>query len=142
VEHFREERFEKQNAADLIEQIERFDGSPEQFLQNILSVQCFLGQAEEGAILSDAQDSRVNVLAVYPELEKKGVIPEWLAQSVESVFEAISENNTIVKPLQVSEDPDGKNAEQRIILIPLEMVDMSPVVAAFFVRGDSEVIWR
>ncbi|MHC4658503.1 MAG: hypothetical protein ACYS83_04910, partial [Planctomycetota bacterium] len=86
-------------AAKLIEQLSQFDGSAEQFLMNLLAVQCFLGRADGGAILRNNQDRGVDVLAIYPELKKGQTAPGWLNQSAEFAPEAISADATIVKPL-------------------------------------------
>ncbi|MHC4482436.1 MAG: efflux RND transporter periplasmic adaptor subunit [Planctomycetota bacterium] len=125
-------------AAKLIEQLSQFDGSAEQFLMNLLAVQCFLGRADGGAILRNNQDRGVDVLAIYPELKKGQTAPGWLNQSAEFAPEAISADATIVKPLHEPNELYGQPAQRHILMVPLKMADIGQAIAAFLVRSSDK----
>jgi len=108
-------------AAELIEQLNRFDGPPEQFLVNLLAVQCFLGRASAGAILRNRQAGGIDILAVYPQLEKGATAPVWLAQSVEFARKESDANVTTVKPLHDSDELYGQPAQRHLVMVPLKI---------------------
>jgi len=120
--------------AELIEQLENFDGSLSQFLLNLLAVQCFLAQAAGGAILHVNQDRAVDVIALYPQLKEQGSAPEWLARSAKSVNEVISSDTVIVKPLDESNQLYGQPAKRHVIMFPFKTADISEAVEAFLVE--------
>lgn len=106
VDHSQNNQFQSSDdktAAELIEQLEKFDGSPGQFLTNLLAVHCFMAQANSGAILHVNQNRGVDVLALYPHLEKAASVPEWLVRSAKAANKVISSNTVAVEPL------DGPN---------------------------------
>jgi len=55
---------DRPTAAELIKRLGQFDGSGAQFFVNLLAVQCFLGQADSGAILAKNEQKGVDVLAI------------------------------------------------------------------------------
>jgi len=122
-------------AAELIKQLGQFDGSGEQFFVNLLAIQCFLGQADGGAILRNNQQKGVDVLAIYPQLREKQTPPVWLNQSAELVREATSTDSAIVKPLQDPKEDDNKATRSYVVLVPLKMADIGQVMEAFVVRA-------
>jgi len=110
-----------QTAGELIKKLSQFDGSGRQFLWNLLAVQCFLGQADGGAILRqkegppDGGQASVDILAIYPQLPiddgqqtmdegRRTTLPSWLTESASFIPEAISTDATIVKPLTAARD--------------------------------------
>ena len=86
----KDNRFSKQTAAELIDQAVQFEGDPGELLHNILAIQCFLGRADGGAILTVNQEQKVDVLAIYPQIVKGSAAPSWLAPTVGFVPEASS----------------------------------------------------
>ena len=52
--------------AELVDRLSRYDGPPEQFLVNLLAVQCYLAAAESGVILRIGADGATEILAVHP----------------------------------------------------------------------------
>jgi biotin carboxyl carrier protein len=131
---------DRPTAAKLIEQLSQFDGSAEEFLMNLLAVQCFLSRAEEGAVLRNNQDRGVDVLAVYPELRKGQTAPVWLSQSVQFVPEVISADAAVVKPLQEPNQLYGQPAQRHILMVPLKMADIGQAVAALLVRDSDKAV--
>jgi len=100
----------------LIEQFHKLDVGPGQFLQNLLAAQCFLGQADGGAILRISQEQNVNVLALYPQLKKNVSDPQWLTKSLRHAHEAHSSGKAILEPLEESFNGSVKS---HILMIPM-----------------------
>jgi multidrug efflux pump subunit AcrA (membrane-fusion protein) len=131
-------------AAELIKQLGQFDGSGAQFFVNLLAVQCFLGQANSGAILRNNEQKGVDVLAIYPALSSLGrsptqpggqqTAPVWLNQSAALLREATSTDAVIVKALRDAEDSNRANRSY-IVLVPLKMADAGEAMEAFVVRA-------
>jgi len=143
MKHSQNNQFRKhQNstAAELIDQLDGFDGSPGQFLQNILAVQCFLSQADAGAILRSNEERGVEVLAVYPPLEKGATAPVWLSQSVDIIRDALSEDVVVVKPLDQPNQGKDSQAQGYLLVCPLKLADIGPAVAAFLIQARNEAI--
>jgi len=156
-----------QTAGELIKKLNQFDGSGRQFLWNLLAVQCFLGQADSGAILcpmkadmirpdAGRQEEGVDILAIYPQLPtddgrwtmddgrrttdegRRVAIPAWLNESASFVREAISTEATIVKSL-----PTVQNSGQAgyVLFVPLKMAEIGQAVEAFMIKvSDSSAI--
>ncbi len=119
----------------LVDQLRRFDGSAEQFLVDLLAIQCFLGRADSGAILRDAQGQGLNVLAVYPSTSPEEAAPEWLAKSTEFVREAISADEAVIRPLP--KGLAGYPARSYIVSLPLKIVDTGRAVEVFLIRANN-----
>jgi biotin carboxyl carrier protein len=133
-------RIKRPTAAELIKRLGQFDGSGAQFFTNLLAVQCFLGQADNGAILANNEQRGVDVLAIYPALRGQQTTPEWLNQSAELVREAISTDAVIVKDLRDAGD-DNRANRSYVVLVPLKMADVGQAVEAFVVRaGDRDAL--
>jgi multidrug efflux pump subunit AcrA (membrane-fusion protein) len=131
----------KPTAAELIKQLEQFDGSSGQFLTNLLTVQCLLSRADSGAILRNNQQNVVDVLAVYPALKEKQAPPLWLNQSAEFIRRAASTDTVIVKALRLQEEIDNKTIQHYAVLVPLKMSDIGQAMGAFVVRaGDNNAL--
>jgi hypothetical protein len=107
------------DAGELIEWLSRFQGPPQQFLENLLSVQCRLASATGGAILARGGSGRMEVLAVWPRVEPGSTAPVWLARASELAEEAASGGETMVRGLHETEDLYGQPARQHLVLIPI-----------------------
>ena len=131
-------RIGKAPAAELIKQLEQFDGSPGQFLTNLLAVQCFLSRADSGAILRNNQQNGVDVLAIYPTLKEKQAPPLWLNETAELIRRAASTDTVMVKALRLQEEIDNKIIQHYAVLVPLTISDVGGAMGAFVVRaGDN-----
>ena len=127
--------------AEIIEHLSRFDGPPEQFLVNLLAVQCHLASAAGGAILRVNPSGGAEVLAVYPQLAPSAAAPVWLAQSAESAPQVAAGGRPAVKPLHGPDDLYGAPANQNIILLPLRGGSGVQGLAAFLVTtGDQRIL--
>src|SRR5690554_2780171 len=109
--------------SELVERLSRFDGPPEQFLVNLLSVQCHMTAARGGAVLRAGDGQQVGPLAVYPPPERGATSPLWLAQAVESAQAVLSEGTTVVHPLHSAEDLYGAKARRHLVMIPISTED-------------------
>ena len=140
--------------AEIIERLSRFDGPPEQFLVNLLAVQCHLASAGGGAILrvspagpgqspgaGPPPGGNVEVLAVYPPPAQGAAAPVWLAQSAELAPQVIAAGKPDVKPLHNAQDLYGAPANQNVILLPLRGGSGVQGLAAFVVTtSDQQVL--
>jgi len=120
--------------SELIKQFHKPNGGPGQFLLNLLAAQCLLGDAEGGAVLRVGQEKNVDVLALYPPLEKGASAPQWLARPAGFAHEAQSSDGPIVKPLDHSNRLDGRPDRRHIVMIPLAMADIGRAVTAFLIQ--------
>jgi hypothetical protein len=127
--------------AEIIERLSRFDGPPEQFLVNLLAVQCHLASAAGGAILRVNPSGGAEVLAVYPQLSPSAAAPVWLAQSAESASQVAAGGRPAVRPLHGPDDLYGAPANQNIILLPLRGGSGVQGLAAFLATtGDPRIL--
>ncbi len=115
----------RQTAADLIEQIGKFDGDPSGFLQHILAAQCIVGDADGGAFLGSSQEQSVAVLALYPQHGKVAEAPSWLTGSVEVIREALSKDTMAV---------GQENGAGHVLVFPLKLPDVRVAAAAFLIE--------
>jgi len=125
--------------ARIAKQIGRYDGSSKQFLENLLAVQCFLGQADSGAILLNNEERSVSVLAVYQRDKKEQSIPAWLNQAATIFHEVAPVGNSIVKPLHEPDEPDSQPPRRHILFVPLKMVDIGRITAAFLIDASDNI---
>jgi len=132
------EREERPAITDLVERLSHFDGPPEQFLFNLLAVQCYITGAEGGAILRIGQGGQPEVIAVYPALGKGGTAPVWLAQSVESSLQVFNTGATAIAPLHGPDSLYGQPATRHIVLIPLRAGGGIRGVSAFVVKAGDD----
>ncbi|MGB2819738.1 MAG: HlyD family efflux transporter periplasmic adaptor subunit [Phycisphaerae bacterium] len=126
---------------EMIERLSRFDGPPEQFLVNLLAVQCHLAAANGGAILRINADQGVEILAVYPQPAPGSTAPVWLAQSAESASAVVRGRKTVVKPVHGPDDLYGQPAGRYLIMVPLRGGSGVLGLATFIVAtNDSAVL--
>ena len=126
--------------AELSEQFNNSDGSPGQFLRNILTAQCLLGPADGGAILRIGGDRDVDVLALHPQLGTNASVPEWLAKSIAFAHEALSSDTTVLKPLDESDLLYDQPAKRHVLIAPLRNFDLGEVVAVFLIETDDATV--
>jgi len=121
--------------ADVIERLSKFDGPPEQFLVNLLAVQCRLAPAVGGVMLRVGDGSAPELLAAWPQLPAGATAPVWLAQAVESSAQVVSAGRTAVKPVHDPEDLYGQAARRHLIMVPIGGSQSVRGVGAFLVEG-------
>ncbi len=111
---------EQPTTAELIEELTQFDGAPQEFLLNLLAVQCRVAAAEGGAILRANAEGRLEVLAVFPPQQGPAdTPPSWLAAAAELAGDVMASRVTAIRPAHAPEDLYGQPARQHLVLIPL-----------------------
>jgi len=127
--------------AEIVDRLSRFDGPPEQFLVNLLSVQCRIASASAGVVMRVAEDGRVELLAAFPQLPAGSTAPVWVAQTVESSSNVVSGGKTAIRPLHDSDDLYGQAAKRHVIMMPIRGTAAVRGLAAFLVEtGDQRVL--
>jgi hypothetical protein len=104
---------------EMIDRLSRFDGPPEQFLVNLLAVQCHLAAADGGAIMRVNPQGGVEILAVYPPPPPGSTAPAWLAQGAEQAPEVVRTGRTTLRPLHNPDELYGQPAGQHLVMLPL-----------------------
>ena len=122
-------------AADLIDQVGRFDGPPQQFLAHLVAIQCRVGPVEGGAVLRPGAQEQIGILAVHPPLTKGATPPRWLAEAAESAPQVISTGRAIERPLHAPEDLYGQPARRHLIVLPIRGGGSTRGAVAFVVEA-------
>jgi len=120
--------------ADLLERLKQPNADPTQFLADLLAAQCFLGQADCGAVLRTGQNNNVEVLALYPPLKRDASAPDWLTRSAGFARDALSSDTIFVKSLDESAQHGGQATQSHIVIVPLSLANIGKAIAAFIVR--------
>jgi len=127
---------------DLIDRLARFEGTPEQFLLQLLAVQCHTSGAEGGAILHMETPGKPELLAIYPALEKGAKQgPPWLGEAVKHVNQVVRSGRTTVVPLQDDNQLYGQGPANHVILLTIKGdVGVRGVMAYHLTTGDKDKI--
>ncbi|UCC96382.1 MAG: HlyD family efflux transporter periplasmic adaptor subunit [Phycisphaerales bacterium] len=123
---------------ELIRRLQKPDGSPAQFLLNLLTAQCVLGNADGGAILRNGQKGHVDILALYPQSANDVSAPEWLVESAGLAHKAFSSDNHTVKSWDEISPCDDRPAKRSLLMVPLHVPETGRAVAAFLVGAKDE----
>jgi len=127
-------------AAQLVEKLAHWDGSAEEFLGGLLSVYCFLGQADGGAILCDTDAGTPGVVAVYPPRASGGIDASWLAESGGLVRETLSAGGTVIRPLLEPDHLYGQPPKRCILAVPLTVARVGQAVVAFVMENSGKAV--
>jgi len=120
---------------ELIGRLRQPGTNPGQFLADLLAAQCLLGQAEGGAVLRPGKNSDIEVLALYPSVNKGVAAPEWLTASIGFARDAFSSDSVLVRSLDGSAD---HAAEYHVVMVPLNITGLGAAIAAFVTEADSK----
>jgi len=132
----RAEQARPASSADLIDRLAHYDGPPQEFLANLLAVQCRLAQADAGAILRMESEGKVAVAAVVPAVREGQPMPAWLARAAELAPRALAAPGSTIQPHHGPADLYGQPAERHLVLIPLRDTRKSARgLAAFLIRS-------
>ncbi|MFW6065669.1 MAG: efflux RND transporter periplasmic adaptor subunit [Planctomycetota bacterium] len=110
---------DRPDVAELVDRLSRFQGPPQEFLRNLLEVQCRLSGAEAGAILAPGQDGQIDAVAAFPQLRPGAVAPTWLSRASQQAREVIDGGKTVVRELHEEHDLYGQPARRRLVMIPI-----------------------
>ena len=124
----------------LVERLKRPNSNPSQFLADVLTVQCLLGPADCGAILRANQDRDIDVLALYPVLDRSASAPRWLTESARFVREALSKDTVLIRSLNKSNKSQDQNTGCHVLVAPLSIASIGRMVVAFLFRTDDKTI--
>ncbi|MEM1444486.1 MAG: HlyD family efflux transporter periplasmic adaptor subunit [Planctomycetota bacterium] len=150
-----------------VDRLVRFDGPPDQFLRELLAVQCRFADVPAGAVLrlsmgppdvaaegGEASDNssaatRVEVLAAQPAISPNDTPPLWLAQAVEALKQATQNQAqptlpaALVVPVAHTDGMYGHSAREHLILLPTAGLTSLDGVEAFLVpTGNPEEAQR
>lgn len=120
--------------AELIDRLILFEGPPEQFLQQLLIVQCQIASVGAGVVLRVTSERGAEVLAVNPQLAPGATPPVWLAQAVESASSVIAQSRTDVRPVHAADALYGEPARRHLIMLPIKGATGVAGVAAFLLE--------
>ncbi|NLW85823.1 MAG: efflux RND transporter periplasmic adaptor subunit [Planctomycetes bacterium] len=123
---------------DLVDRLSRFDGPPDQFLLNLLSVQCHMTAAEGGAVLRMHKDGPPQAMAVFPPLQQGATAPVWLAQAVECSGALAEAGRTIIRPLHSADDLYGAAAKRHLVMVPISEGDSLRGYEAFLLETSDQ----
>ena len=104
----------------LMDQLTNFDGPPEQFLEELLRVQCKAASADAGAMLGVDGQGRPAVLVAYPGLKKDEEPPAWLRHAAGAATKVFAEGKTEIVPLRKTEDYYDESPYQHVVVIPIQ----------------------
>ncbi len=107
------------STAEVIEELSRFDGPPEEFLHALLAAQCRL-TAAHGGVVFRVQNTKADVIAVHPAIEEGGTLPVWIARAGESVGEVVSAGKPVIKSMHDHDVLYGESAGEHLVMIPLQ----------------------
>jgi len=127
-------------AAGIVDRLSRFDGPPEEFLVNLLAVQCQLASAEAGVILRAGGQKGAELLAVYPQLPPDSTAPVWMAQAVESAGKVMAGGATAIIPLHEPDALYGQAAKRHLIMLPIASAGNARGLAAFLVASSDAAV--
>ncbi len=125
--------------SEIIEQFTSLGGKPGLLLQNLLAAQCFLGQAQSGAILRLDAGHKVDVLALYPKFKNDTIVPQWLTLAMKYVHESVRSTDAVfVKPFSNTDSPESDSAKSHIVLVPILVPNIEKTIAAFLLTENNE----
>ncbi len=124
-------------AGELIDALSRFEGPLEQFLANMLALQCRLAPAAGAAILGGGEDNQARVMAVHPPIAQGANPPTWLSQSLGTVRDVLTSGKPVVQPLRSGDEMYGQPAQQHLVAIPLRGGQGVRGAAAYLIEAPS-----
>lgn len=119
--------------AELVEKLIQFNGPPDQFLPNLLAVQCNIGSATAASICRVTSESS-EILAVWPIPQKGQPLPAWLAQVRDTAGKVIETSKSQILPITSSEYYNEKPAGY-LALLPIFSQQGIRGVEAFVLEG-------
>lgn len=133
---------EQLSPADVLQRLAAFDGPPEAFLANLLSVQCALVGAAGGTLLRPGEGGQIQPAAVFPPLRDGQTPPSWLAQAVEMAPAVLQSGKTTVRPLHTGGELYGEGAARHLVIVPLR-TERGPIGASgFYLEGAADRLDR
>lgn len=107
------------DTASLIDRLVDFDGPPEQFLQELVAVQCRVGRASGGALIKLVPDGPPQVLATFPSTIRPETAPVWLARAFEVAKDVNGGSETLDASRVVPMDAVAGKEPSHLVLLPI-----------------------
>ncbi|MCE5326786.1 MAG: efflux RND transporter periplasmic adaptor subunit [Planctomycetaceae bacterium] len=127
----------KDGLADMLDRLRRFEGPPEQFLLELLAVQCRVSGCSCGAILRQGEQGTIDVVAIYPPpAAANAAAPVWLATAAQVAPNVIAKGQTCVQALEQGSELYGEPAARHLVLMPISTGGRTQGVAAFLAESD------
>ncbi|MFW5840222.1 MAG: HlyD family efflux transporter periplasmic adaptor subunit [Planctomycetota bacterium] len=117
--------------SEILLQLSHFQGPPEQFLLALLTMQCRLAGATQGALLRVDEDRPAEPLAVHPAADGQADAPAWLAMAVQAAPRVAKEGKTACLPIHGPEDLYGDPPRRSCLLLPIRRPRQSTGIGAF-----------
>ncbi len=127
-------------ADGVTEKLAESDRSTEQFLSELLAVQCRLSGADSGAIIRGRQGEHADILALWGPEEDRSTPAVWLTEAIGFFREAAAADSSTVKPLHEPNHLYGQPVGRHIVLVPLKVADLGELVAAFLVATAKKAV--
>jgi multidrug resistance efflux pump len=112
------------------------DVPPQDFLAELLVVQCRHANADAGVILRVGKDNRTEVLAAYSETGGNGTAPTWLAKAEKPFREVLKRVEPIITREGSGSGDDGK-PRWYIVVLPIEHQGKVRAAAAFRIQAEN-----
>ena len=125
-------------ASKLVEQLIAFEGTPEEFLGNLLSLQSRLVSAAGSVVLLVGQGGRIEPVAIYPAMDDDASAPEWVKQAAGGVEQVVREQKTLLQPVRRGDELYGQPSRDMMILVPLRLEDGPGGAMAFVVHAQDQ----
>jgi multidrug resistance efflux pump len=126
------------NLEHLVDRLKQPGTNPAQFLSDMLAAQCFLGQADFGAVLRAGQNNDIEVLALYPPLKPDANAPEWLTKSAGFARDALSSNKMLLRSLDGSGQQGSRFTQSHIVILPFTIASIDNAIVAFVIRSKNK----
>ena len=126
--------------SDIVEQLTRFDGPPDQFLLALLAAQCRISGAACAALLRESAPNKTDVLALFPPLPQGATAPAWLATAVELAGPAFTSGQTVVRSLRAPDDMYGQPSTRHLVMVPIRGAATVRGLNVLFVETDQPAV--
>ncbi len=110
------------------------DNSLGSYLFQILSEYCRLKHIRQGAILRINSSDAAHVLSVCPRSEQISLKQPWLCHAAQLCTRAITEQTSILEPLQDANALYDQPPDQHLLLVPFDISETGPLIAVFLIE--------
>lgn len=111
-------------------------GPPDQFLADLLAIQCRAAKADAAVVMRPGEKGRLEILAAYPTPVTNGACMDWVARAEKPFRKVMASGESVI----VHEAPasEGSLKPQRyLIIIPVQNQAAVRAVAAFLVQAQN-----
>ena len=132
---------EARSLSEVVDEVARFEGSMQEFLDQLLAIQCHLAAAEAAAIVRSGGSEGPELVAVRPRSGEQP--PQWVKRIREEVPTVLQEGAPRNVPLPRGDELYGQGAGNNAVLVPLKANEQVWAVGAYLIpTGDPRVLAR